>query len=52
MHGDVLLDVVEVLASSGVVLDGPRSAPLASAWVLELEDGRFGAARFVDQPPR
>jgi 8-oxo-dGTP diphosphatase len=51
-HGDVLLDVVEVLVSSGVVLDGPRSAPVASAWVLELEDGRFGAARFVDQPPR
>jgi hypothetical protein len=35
-----------------VPLDGPRAAPVASAWVLEVEDGRFVAARFVDQPPR
>lgn len=51
-HGDVLLDVVDVLAESGVALDAPRAAPVASTWVLSVEDGRFAGARFVDQPPR
>lgn len=51
-HGDVLFEVVDELAGAGVALDGPRSAPVASAWSLEVEDGRFGAARFVEQPTR
>jgi 8-oxo-(d)GTP phosphatase len=51
-HGDVLLDVVDLVASAGVPLDRPRSAPVASTWVLTAEDGRFASARFVDQPPR
>jgi broad specificity phosphatase PhoE len=51
-HGDVLSDVVDLVASSGLELDGPRAGPVASTWVLEAEDGRFVAARFVDQPPR
>jgi 8-oxo-dGTP diphosphatase len=51
-HGDVLFAVIDAVAESGVVLDGPRSAPVASAWVLEVEDRRVARARFVDQPAR
>jgi 8-oxo-dGTP diphosphatase len=51
-HGDVLLDVVDLLADSGLALDAPRTAPVASSWMLSVEDGRFAGARFVDQPPR
>jgi phosphohistidine phosphatase SixA len=51
-HGDVVFEVVDLVASSGVPLDVPLAAPVASTWILEVEDGRFVAARFVDQPPR
>jgi phosphohistidine phosphatase SixA len=51
-HGDVLFDVLGIVADAGVHLDGPQGAPVASTWVLEVEDGRFAGARFVEQPPR
>lgn len=51
-HGDVLFAVLEVVAGEGVALDGPRAAPVASAWVLGVDGERFVHARFVDQPPR
>ena len=51
-HGDVLFDVLAIVAEGGVHLDGPQGAPVASTWVLEVEDGRFAGARFVEQPPR
>ena len=51
-HGDVLVDVVDLVAESGVALDAPRAAPVASTWVLSVADGRFVRAQFVDQPPR
>jgi len=51
-HGDVLFDIVDAVAESGVALDAPRAAPVASTWVLTVQDGRFVGARFVDQPPR
>jgi 8-oxo-(d)GTP phosphatase len=51
-HGDVLLDVVDVIAESGVLLDSPRAAPVASTWVLTVDDGRCLGAQFVDQPAR
>ena len=51
-HGDVLFGVVDLVAGAGVPLDGPPVAPVASAWVLEAEDGQFVGARFVAQPPR
>ena len=51
-HGDVLFDVLDVLAGSGLALVGPHAAPVASTWVLTVEDGRFVQARFVAQPPR
>jgi 8-oxo-dGTP diphosphatase len=51
-HGDVLVGVMGVVAGSGLPLDGPRAAPVASTWVLGVDDERFVDARFVDQPPR
>jgi 8-oxo-dGTP diphosphatase len=51
-HGDVVFEVVDLVARSGVPLDGPHAAAVASTWVLEVEDGRFAGGRFVDQPPR
>jgi len=53
-HGDVVFEVVELVAGTGVPLQGAGSfvAPVASTWVLEVESGRFVGARFVDQPPR
>lgn len=51
-HGDVVFEVASLVASSGVVLDGPSDVPVASAWLLDVADGRFVGARFVEQPPR
>jgi len=51
-HGDVLFELVDLVARSGVPLDGPRAAPVASTWVLDVDGGRFAGGRFVDQPPR
>jgi 8-oxo-dGTP diphosphatase len=49
-HGDVLFEIVDLVAHSDVPLEGPRSAPVASTWALDVEGGRFVRARFVDQP--
>ena len=51
-HGDVFYEVAEAVSRSGVSLAGPLAAPVASTWVLTVEDGRFVGARFVAQPPR
>jgi 8-oxo-dGTP diphosphatase len=51
-HGDVLVGIMDVVAGSGLPLDGPRAAPVASTWILGVDDGHFVDARFVDQPPR
>ena len=51
-HGDVVFEVASLVAASGVVLDGPSDVPVASAWLLDVADGRFVGARFVEQPPR
>jgi len=51
-HGDVVFEVAALVASAGVTLDGPRDVPVASAWLLDVDDGQFVAARFVAQPPR
>ena len=51
-HGDVVFAVMDVVAGAGVTLDGPRVAPVASIWVLTVEEGRFVGARYVEQPPR
>ena len=51
-HGDVVFEIVDLVTRSGVSLDGPAAAPVASSWVLDVEGGLFVRARFVDQPPR
>ena len=51
-HGDVLYDVVRSVAETGVRLDGPPDAPVASAWVLELGDDQVVGGTFVERPPR
>jgi len=51
-HGDVLFEVVRAIAATGIALDGPLDAPVASSWTLEVEDGRVVDARFVAPPPR
>lgn len=51
-HGDVVFEVASLVAGSGVVLDGPRDVPVASAWLLDVESGHFVDARFLEPPPR
>jgi broad specificity phosphatase PhoE len=51
-HGDVLYEVMGVVAAGGVHIDGPLDVPVASTWILEIEDDRVVGATFVEQPPR
>ena len=51
-HGDVVHEVVRVVTASGIALDGPREAPVASAWVFEVDSGRFARGHFVPPPSR
>jgi broad specificity phosphatase PhoE len=50
-HGDVLHDLMAAVAASGVPVDGPLDAPVASTWSLDVEGGRVVGARFVERPP-
>jgi len=50
-HGDVLYDVVRTIMASGVHLDGPLDVPVASAWVLEVEDEHVVRGTYVERPP-
>ena len=49
-HGDVLFDLMHEVTAAGVTLDGPRDAPVASTWALDVVDGRVVGARFVERP--
>jgi 8-oxo-dGTP diphosphatase len=49
-HGDVLYDLMNLVAASGVTVSGPIAAPVASTWTLDVDDGRVVAARFVERP--
>jgi 8-oxo-(d)GTP phosphatase len=49
-HGDVLFDLIREVTASGVALDGPLDAPVASTWALDIVDGRVVGARFVERP--
>ena len=51
-HGDVLYEVMRVVVAGGVRLDGPLDVPVASTWVLGVEDDRVVEGTFVEQPPR
>lgn len=50
-HGDVVFEVLQVLAAAGVAVAGPSDAPVASAWALEIAGGRFIAAEYSPPPP-
>jgi 8-oxo-(d)GTP phosphatase len=49
-HGDVLFDLMHEVTAEGVTIDGPRDAPVASTWALDVLDGRVVGARFVERP--
>jgi 8-oxo-(d)GTP phosphatase len=49
-HGDVLSDLLRHVSAAGVTLDGPRDAPVASTWALEVVDGQVVGALFVERP--
>lgn len=49
-HGDVLFDLVHEVSAAGVTLDGPRDAPVASTWALDVVDGHVVGGRFVERP--
>ena len=49
-HGDVLYEVVRTVAATGVRLDGPFDAPVASTWLLEIDGGRVVGGAFVERP--
>jgi 8-oxo-dGTP diphosphatase len=51
-HGDVLHDVVDSIAASGISLDGPLDVPVAATWALEVVDGNVVRGVFVDRPSR
>lgn len=48
-HGDVLADLLELVARSGVQLESAR-AEKASTWTIEVDAGRIRSARYA-QPP-
>jgi hypothetical protein len=43
---------MRAVTARGVALAGPLVVPVASAWVLEIDDGRVVGGAFVEQPPR
>ncbi len=48
-HGDVLADLLELIAASGVQLAATR-AEKGSTWTIEVDDGRITAARYAPPP--
>jgi len=48
-HGDVIWGMVELLEKTGAYLPGPVDVKKGSVWVLEIESGSVGSARYI--PP-
>jgi len=48
-HGDVIWGMVELLEKTGAYLPGPVDVKKGSVWVLEIESGSIGSARYI--PP-
>lgn len=48
-HGDVIWGMVELLEKAGAYLPGPVDVKKGSVWVLEIESGSIGSARYI--PP-
>ena len=49
-HGDLIPALLDVLATEGMALDGPRACKKGSTWVLDAEDGCFVRGRYVGPP--
>lgn len=49
-HGDVVGDLVGLLAADGVEVDGSLDWPKASTWILECAQGTVRHARYVAPP--
>ncbi len=48
-HGDILSDLLGLVAAGGIVLHAPR-AEKGSTWTIELDAGRIIAARYAPPP--
>lgn len=48
-HGDILPEVLRLLALRGMTLDGPPAVQKASTWVCEIRDGQPQHASYI--PP-
>jgi broad specificity phosphatase PhoE len=48
-HGDVVLDLLGLLAAAGLIAPTPR-AEKGSTWTVELVDGRLSSARYEAAP--
>jgi 8-oxo-dGTP diphosphatase len=49
-HGDIMLNVLDELASHEVPIDGPVRIEKGSTWILEATGERFTAARYIPPP--
>jgi 8-oxo-dGTP diphosphatase len=49
-HGDVIPDLLHLLANRGTVFRDPMVWPKGSTWALRWEDGRITRARFIPSP--
>ena len=50
-HGDILPEVLRLLALRGMTLDGPPAVQKASVWVCDIRDGQPHHASYIP-PPR
>jgi 8-oxo-dGTP diphosphatase len=49
-HGDVIPDLLHILATHGTTFRDPMVWPKGSTWALRWEDGRITKARFIATP--
>ena len=49
-HGDVIPDLLHLLATRGTAFRDPMVWPKGSTWALRWEDGRITKARFIPTP--
>ena len=49
-HGDIVWELVEELVNQRVIKPGTGGFDKGSTWVVDLEDGAFTRARFIQAP--
>jgi phosphohistidine phosphatase SixA len=49
-HGDVVFEVVRLVAATGLSLEGPADVPVASGWIFQVEHGQVISGRFMERP--